>query len=114
VGAVLSLDGLAYAVFSSLAGVVLDRNFPPAASLALGTTCLILGYSLLGPAPFLPFLPESVWGVVAGVTVHGYVTNEFTHGKNAQHLPLNSCMCDTFSAWLASWEMKEGRTGWKG
>jgi len=71
VGAILSLDGLAYAIFSVLVGWALDYGVSPALALATGTIFLFFGYSLLGPAPFLPFLPESVWAVIAGVTVHG-------------------------------------------
>ena len=68
----MMVDGLTYALFTPFWGWVLDAGYlGPLHSLSIGNLCIIVGYSLLGPAPFLFFIPSSVYMVGIGMTIHG-------------------------------------------
>lgn len=71
VGAFFMLDGFVYAVFSPFWGWTLDKKFSSIKALAIGNLCVVVGYSLLGPLPFLGFLPKSLLLVGIGMTIHG-------------------------------------------
>jgi hypothetical protein len=71
-GGLLMLDGATYALFTPFWGWALDaRKVTPLQALFAGNLFIVIGYSLLGPAPFLPFLPQSVYLVAAGMVIHG-------------------------------------------
>ena len=72
-GALLVLDGGTYALFTPFWGWVLDaKKMSPLQALLAGNVFIVVGYSLLGPAPFLPFLSANVYLVAIGMTIHGF------------------------------------------
>lgn len=70
-GAMFMVEGATYALFSPLWGFLLDKNMGAHFALGLGASGVIVGYCLLGPAPFLPFIPDSVYTIVAGLIIQG-------------------------------------------
>ena len=71
-GALMMVDGLTYALFTPFWGWVLDAgHLGPLQSLSIGNLCIIVGYSLLGPAPFLFFIPSTVYMVGIGMAIYG-------------------------------------------
>ena len=71
-GALMMVDGLTYALFTPFWGWILDAGYlSPLQSLFIGNLCIILGYSLLGPAPFLFFIPSTVYMVGIGMAIYG-------------------------------------------
>jgi len=72
-GALLMVDGVTYALFTPFWGWILDAGrLSPLQTLFIGNLCIIVGYSFLGPAPFLFFIPSTVYMVGIGMTVHGF------------------------------------------
>ena len=71
-GALLMVDGVTYALFTPFWGWVLDaRRLSPLQTLFIGNLCIIIGYSIIGPAPFFFFIPSTVYLVGIGMTIHG-------------------------------------------
>ena len=71
-GSLLMVDGVTYALFTPFWGWVLDaRHLSPIQTLFIGNLCIIVGYSIIGPAPFLFFIPTTVYLVGIGMTIHG-------------------------------------------
>ena len=72
-GAMFTVEGATYAAFSPLWGWLLDKWVSPWIALYTGTICVIIGYCLLGPSPFLPFIPENVYVVGFALSIMGWV-----------------------------------------
>ena len=70
-GIMFSLEGLTYAAFSPLFGILLDRGLSPYFTMTLGVVCQIIGLSLLGPAIYFQFLPKSPYTTGAGLFILG-------------------------------------------
>lgn len=70
-GIMFSLEGLTYAAFSPLWGILLDRGISPYFTMILGVVCQILGLSLLGPARYFGFIPKSPYTTGAGLFILG-------------------------------------------
>lgn len=70
-GAMFMVEGATYAAFSPLWGFLLDKYVSPHFALIWGCASVIAGYCLLGPAPFLPFLPQNVYLVGVGLFIQG-------------------------------------------
>lgn len=70
-GAMFMVEGATYAVFSPLWGILLDRGLSPPISLLIGCLGVTFGYTLLGPAPFMSFLPKNIFIVATGLVIQG-------------------------------------------
>jgi len=70
-GIMFSLEGLTYAAFSPLFGILLDRGLSPYTTMVIGVGCQIIGLSLLGPARYLKFIPESPYTTGIGLFILG-------------------------------------------
>merc|ERR1712173_190988 len=70
-GIMFSLEGLTYAAFSPLFGILLDRGMSPYLTMSFGVVCQILGLSLLGPARYFNFIPKSPYTTGAGLFILG-------------------------------------------
>jgi len=70
-GVLFMLEGLTYAIFSPLWGYLLDKTKRPYLLLTIGSVAVIIGYSLLGPAPYLSFLGKNVYFVAFGLVIQG-------------------------------------------
>mgnify|MGYP003313272514 CR=1 FL=1 len=70
-GILFSLEGLTYAAFSPLWGILLDRGVSPYFTMILGVVCQIVGLSLLGPARYLEFIPKSPYTTGIGLFILG-------------------------------------------
>ena len=71
VGTLFLIDGFVYAVGTPLWGWLLDKNFKPIYALMIGNACCLLGYILLGPAPFLPFIPTNLYIMALALALQG-------------------------------------------
>ena len=71
IGALFMVDGGSYALFSPLWGWLLDNYVSPIIALYIGSISVIVGYCLLGPAPFLTFLTPNVYLIALGMALHG-------------------------------------------
>ena len=71
IGTLFLVDGATYAVFSPMWGYLLDHYISPFTAFLFGNVFVLLGYLLLGPAPFFPFLPKNVYLVGAALAIHG-------------------------------------------
>ena len=71
VGVMFMIDGLSYAIFSPIGGLILDKTRNKHIHLlfasAVGT---VVGFSMLGPAPFLS-LPKSIYIVGLALVIQG-------------------------------------------
>jgi hypothetical protein len=65
------VEGATYAAFSPLWGWLLDKWISPWLALTVGTSCVIVGYVLLGPSPLLPFLPSNIYTVGFSLSLMG-------------------------------------------
>ena len=70
-GIMFSLEGLTYAAFSPLFGILLDRGLSPYTTMVVGVVCQIFGLSLLGPARYFEFIPKSPYTTGIGLFVLG-------------------------------------------
>ena len=70
-GIMFSLEGLTYAAFSPVWGILLDRGISPYFTMILGVACQIVGLSLLGPARYFEFIPKSPYTTGAGLFILG-------------------------------------------
>ena len=70
-GAMFTVEGATYAAFSPLWGWLLDKWVSPLAALITGAVCVMIGYCLLGPAPFLPFIPTNIYVVGFALCIQG-------------------------------------------
>jgi len=70
-GIMFSLEGLTYAAFSPFFGILLDRGLSSYTTMVIGVGCQILGLSLLGPARYLQFIPESPYTTGIGLFILG-------------------------------------------
>ena len=70
-GMLFSLEGITYALFSPLFGLWLDRGLSPYAGLVGGTICNIMGLCVIGPMPFLQFIPKSPYTSGVGMAIIG-------------------------------------------
>jgi len=71
VGVMFMTDGLSYAVFSPIGGLILDKTRNKHIHLLFASALgAMVGFSLLGPAPFLN-LPKSIYIVGAGMIIQG-------------------------------------------
>lgn len=71
-GAMFMVEGATYAVFSPIWGTLLDRTKNKhCLFLFLGCLWVLVGFSLLGPAPFLSFIPKNIYIVSIGLVVQG-------------------------------------------
>jgi len=70
-GIMFSLEGLTYAAFSPLFGILLDRGLSPYTTMIIGVSCQVLGLSLLGPARYFEFIPKSPYTTGIGLFVLG-------------------------------------------
>ena len=52
-------------------GYLLDKTKRPYLLLTIGSVAVIIGYSLLGPAPYLSFLGKNVYFVAFGLVIQG-------------------------------------------
>ena len=66
------VEGATYAIFSPIWGLLLDRGLSPHLTLLMGCLGVVIGFSLLGPAPFLSFiLPTNLFVVAIGLIIQG-------------------------------------------
>ena len=70
-GIMFSLEGLTYAGFSPLFGILLDRGLSPYTTMMIGVSCQIIGLSLLGPARYFDFIPKSPYTTGIGLFILG-------------------------------------------
>merc|ERR1719411_546334 len=70
-GAMFMVEGATYAVFSPIWGLLLTRGLSPQVALLIGCLGVVFGYGLLGPAPFLYFLPKNIYMVATGLIIQG-------------------------------------------
>ena len=71
-GAMFMVEGLTYALFSPIWGYLLDKRIKVCIPFTVGCLGVLLGYGLLGPAPFLTdVLPSNVYVVGAGLFIQG-------------------------------------------
>lgn len=70
-GIMFSIEGLTYAAFSPLFGILLDRGMSPYLAMSIGVFCQILGLILLGPASYFEFIQKSPYTTGAGLFILG-------------------------------------------
>jgi len=71
-GAMFMVEGATYAIFSPIWGLLLDRGLSPHLTLLMGCFGVVIGFSLLGPAPFLSYiLPTNLFVVAIGLIIQG-------------------------------------------
>ena len=70
-GIMFSIEGLTYAAFSPLFGILLDRGMSPYFAMSIGVACQIVGLILLGPASYFEFIPKSPYTTGAGLFILG-------------------------------------------
>eukprot|EP00093_Oithona_nana_P013817 13817.XXX_125192_123766_1 [CDS] Oithona nana genome sequencing. len=70
-GVLFMLEGLTYAICSPLWGYLLDKTQRPTMLFTIGCVTVLIGYSLLGPAPYLSFLGKNVYFVAFGLVIQG-------------------------------------------
>ena len=72
VGVMFMIDGCVYAFFNPIGGLILDKTRDKHVHMLLaGMIGAMIGFSMLGPAPFLTFLPKSIYVVGLGLTIGG-------------------------------------------
>eukprot|EP00095_Tigriopus_kingsejongensis_P007961 maker-scaffold135_size322082-snap-gene-0.13 protein:Tk07961 transcript:maker-scaffold135_size322082-snap-gene-0.13-mRNA-1 annotation:"mfs-type transporter c6orf192" len=72
VGTLFMTDGATYAIFTPIWGVLLDRGVPPFYALFFGNLFTLIGFLMMGPAPFLPFLPTNEYFLGFALALHGF------------------------------------------
>lgn len=70
-GIMFSIEGLTYATFSPIFGILLDRGISRYTVMIFGVVCRIVGLNILGPAPYLTFIPKSLYSTGAGLLILG-------------------------------------------
>ena len=70
-GLMFSIEGLTYAAFSPLFGILLDRSMSPYLAMTIGVVCQIVGLILLGPASYFEFIQKSPYTTGAGLFILG-------------------------------------------
>ena len=71
IGMMFSIEGLTYAAFSPLFGILLDRGMSPYLTMSIGVVCQIVGLILLGPASYFDFIQKSPYTTGAGLFILG-------------------------------------------
>lgn len=69
-GIMFVINGGVYAITSPLYGMICDSHIQPKYITILGTIFVAMGFSLIGPAPFL-HITESLWITILGLILHG-------------------------------------------
>ena len=70
-GVLFSLEGLTYAGFSPLWGILLDRGVSPYLAMVFGVVTQIVGLIMLGPARYFEFIPKSPYTTGIGLFILG-------------------------------------------
>ena len=70
-GIIFGFEGLTYAVFSPVFGILLDSGVSPFFIMLFGVVFQILGLSLIGPAKYIDFIPNSPYTIGVGLCVLG-------------------------------------------
>ena len=71
-GGLLMLDGVMYALATPLWGWALDAGLlSPLQSLFIGNLCITVGFSFLGSAPSIFFIPSNIYMVGIGMAING-------------------------------------------
>jgi len=71
-GLIFSLEGITYALFSPIFGMLLDKGMPKHFGLVIGTAAAILGLCLVGPIPLVSsFIPKTPYTSAVGLSVVG-------------------------------------------
>ncbi|TRY71976.1 hypothetical protein TCAL_12664 [Tigriopus californicus] len=99
IGTLFMTDGATYAIFTPLWAWLLDKGMPPFYVLFFGNLFTLCGFLLLGPAPFLDFLPvnEYLLGfalALHGVDIGGAPDTEQTRGMITSLWFMNECLGD--------------------
>jgi MFS family permease len=69
-GLMFVINGGVYAITAPGFGMLCDKYCPPKVITVLGTLLVAAGFSLLGPAPFIP-TKTIMWVTIVGLVLHG-------------------------------------------
>ncbi|XP_017755825.1 PREDICTED: MFS-type transporter SLC18B1-like [Eufriesea mexicana] len=69
-GLMFVINGAVYATAAPAWGWLCDKHFHPKVATVIGCILLVVGFSLVGPAPFIP-CSTSLWLTICGLVVHG-------------------------------------------
>jgi len=71
-GLIFSLEGITYAVFSPVFGMLLDKGIPKCSGLVVGAVAAMLGLCLVGPVPLISsFVPKTPYTSAVGLSIVG-------------------------------------------
>ena len=65
------INGACYAITAPCFGILCDNSFNPNAINFLGAVLIVVSFTFIGPAPFLPFLPTHLWVSILCLVLHG-------------------------------------------
>ncbi|CAD6236491.1 GSCOCG00008210001-RA-CDS [Cotesia congregata] len=69
-GLMFVLNGGTYALTAPAWGWLCDRRMQPKLVTIIGCILIMIGFSLIGPAPFIPY-PTIIWLTICGLVTHG-------------------------------------------
>jgi MFS family permease len=69
-GVMFIINGGVYAMIAPLVGMLVDRCATPKIASICGSFCIIIGFSLVGPATYIPY-NTSILLVILGLVFHG-------------------------------------------
>ncbi|XP_046990959.1 MFS-type transporter SLC18B1-like [Schistocerca americana] len=70
-GFVFIISGGIYALTAPFVGRLCDKRIYPKKLMAVGNILIIISFSLIGPAPFIP-VPTKLWLCILGLIIHGF------------------------------------------
>ncbi|XP_053972738.1 MFS-type transporter SLC18B1-like [Hylaeus volcanicus] len=69
-GLMFVINGGTYAITAPAWGWLCDNHFHPKVATCAGCILVVIGFCLVGPAPFIPY-PTMIWMTICGLVVHG-------------------------------------------
>ncbi|XP_032681295.1 MFS-type transporter SLC18B1-like isoform X1 [Odontomachus brunneus] len=69
-GLMFVINGGTYALAAPVWGWLCDKHSHPKVATVAGCILVMIGFSLIGPAPFIP-LPTIIWITICGLVIHG-------------------------------------------
>ncbi|BES97650.1 transporter [Nesidiocoris tenuis] len=70
-GLMFVINGGTYALTAPAWGWLCDKKITPKIATLIGCIFIIIGFSLIGPAPFLPETTKDLWVTIGGLVFHG-------------------------------------------
>ncbi|XP_066598482.1 MFS-type transporter SLC18B1-like [Prorops nasuta] len=69
-GLMFVINGGTYAITAPVWGWMCDKYVHPKVATTAGCLLVMIGFSLIGPAPFIP-IPTIIWVTICGLVIHG-------------------------------------------